>query len=272
MMYSIHAISYAPAVHDWMTNSQHPVVLHVFDDACNLINGNKDVLSIVTKHIGRGPFSLVIEEDVLFVEHVTVDSHVIIHDDGLEVGNLIINMKHANLWSPCPNWEWAHAKREIIRERVAHLPVINYQPALPLSLLSTFSKAIATADVPTCVSASKQLAGLGQGLTPSGDDFILGALYAAWIIHPPEIARNLANALANTAAPLTTSLSAAWLKSAGRGEAGILWHEFLDALISTDVVSSQIAADKIVAVGETSGADALSGFVSSCLCENVDAQ
>jgi hypothetical protein len=246
-----------------MTKSQHPSVLHVFDNACNLINENKDVLSIVTKPIGAGPFNLVVDDDVLVVERVTVDSPVILHDDGLQVGYLIINMKHANLWSPCPDWDRAHAKREIIRERVAHLPVRNYQPDLPPSLLSTFSKAMATVDVPACVSASQQLAGLGQGLTPSGDDFMLGALYAAWIIQPPAIARNLADAVANSAAPLTTSLSAAWLKSAGRGEAGILWHEFLDALVSADVMSNHIAAEKIVAVGATSGADALSGFVSS---------
>jgi hypothetical protein len=270
MMYSISAISYAPAVLDWMTRSQHPVVLHVFDNACNLMNENKDVLSVVTKHIGAGPFNLVVD-DVLFVEHFDVDSPVMIHDDGLKVGHLIINMKHAHLWSPCPDWDRVHAKREIIRERVAHLPARNYQPDLPPSLLSIFSKAIATADVPASVSASKQLAGLGQGLTPSGDDFILGALYAAWILHPPEIARNLAVAIANTAAQLTTSLSAAWLKSAGRGEAWILWHEFLGTLISADVVSIQIAAEKIAAVGETSGADALFGFVSSFLCENIDA-
>jgi hypothetical protein len=64
-----------------------------------------------------------------------------------------------------------------------------------------------------------------------------------------------------TAALLTTSLSAAWLKSAGKGEAGILWHEFFDALISANPVQIQEAADRILTVGETSGGDALAGFV-----------
>ena len=81
----------------------------------------------------------------------------------------------------------------------------------------------------------------------------------------------------NTAAPLTTSLSAAWLKSAGRGEAGTLWHEFFDALISVSRIVAdpdgggasptyrtavQNSVDKILAVGETSGTDALAGFLN----------
>ncbi|HXD12473.1 MAG TPA: DUF2877 domain-containing protein, partial [Anaerolineales bacterium] len=109
------------------------------------------------------------------------------------------------------------------------------------------------------------LAGLGAGLTPAGDDFIMGAIYAAWILHPFEVARGLAEEITDNAAPLTTSLSAAWLRSAGKGEAGILWHEFLDTLIDENTIQIQAAMDKILAVGETSGADALSGFIGTCV-------
>ena len=117
--------------------------------------------------------------------------------------------------------------------------------------------------------------GLGMGLTPAGDDFLMGALYAAWIIHPSALASRLAQEIANVAAPLTTSLSAAWLRSAGRGEAGILWHEFFDALLVARTGSPaclQKAMENICAVGETSGADALAGFLSAFLTwgEKVD--
>ena len=57
---------------------------------------------------------------------------------------------------------------------------------------------------------------------------MVGAIYASWILHPPEIAGTLGKEIADRTSPLTTSLSAAWLKSAGRGEAGILWHLLLD--------------------------------------------
>jgi hypothetical protein len=119
---------------------------------------------------------------------------------------------------------------------------------------------LANADLPSSLAAAKKLSGLGHGLTPSGDDFILGALYAVWIIYPLETASALANDVATAAAPLTTSLSAAWLRSAGRGEAGILWHTFFDALVAGDEVRIKESVEKILSIGETSGADALSGF------------
>jgi hypothetical protein len=104
---------------------------------------------------------------------------------------------------------------------------------------------------------------LGIGLTPAGDDLILGAMYAIWIIHPPGWAQLLARDVADEAAPLTTSLSAAWLKSAGRGEAGMLWHTFLDALDSYGTVKLQSAMNQIMSVGATSGTEALAGFLST---------
>jgi hypothetical protein len=127
---------------------------------------------------------------------------------------------------------------------------------------TSLSTALALADLPTSITAAKRLAGLGIGLTPSGDDFILGAIYATWIIHPLEIASKLAEEITSIAAPLTTSLSAAWLKSAGKGEMGILWHELFEALLSADPAQIQGSMDKILAIGETSGADALAGFVN----------
>jgi hypothetical protein len=91
---------------------------------------------------------------------------------------------------------------------------------------------------------------------------MIGAIYAAWIIHPPDVGGALAEGIAKIAAPLTTSLSAAWLQCAGRGEAGILWHEFFDSLNHANA-SLQSPISRLLAVGETSGADALSGFMGT---------
>jgi hypothetical protein len=88
----------------------------------------------------------------------------------------------------------------------------------------------------------------------------MGALHAAWILHPRHVATLLAQGVAESAAPLTTSLSAAWIRSAGRGEAGIRWHELFESLTIGDEIRIKESIEKILAVGETSGADALAGF------------
>jgi hypothetical protein len=264
-MQSIKAISLTLDSKDWLANSCHPRILHVFDRACNLINEQREVLSIVTPQIGNGPFNVVIEGDVLFLDHLTLESPIFVSANRLILGNLTVSTAGAKLWSAHPNWEKLHAWRDPILHQLTQLSVSNYQPSLPTLLLSTFSIAIANADSESCCTTARRLAGLGIGLTPAGDDFILGAVLAAWIIHPTEVASVLAKEVTNTAAPLTTSLSAAWLRSVGQGEAGILWHHFFNALLTLDLLHLQNSLRKILGVGATSGADAIAGFLGTVM-------
>jgi Protein of unknown function (DUF2877) len=278
-MQPINALSLAPDARNWLVNSSQARILHVFDRACNLINEHREVLSIVTPQIGNGPFNLVLGKEVCFPEHLSPQSPVAISLTHLTLDDLSIHTLDAKLWNPRPNWEMLHTMRDECVKQLTKLRITTYlnsgglgtpfakttqgysTSASAQSLISNLHSSLTIADLPSSLNVTQGLAGLGTGLTPSGDDFILGAIYAAWIIHPPEIAKVLADEIANTAVPLTTSLSAAWLRSAGKGEAGILWHEFFDALISANLVHIQEAADRILAVGETSGADAMAGFM-----------
>ena len=272
-MQLINAHSLTSDVNDWLENSHHPRILHIFDHACNLINERREVLSIVTPQIGNGLFTLVIEDDVLLSDHLNVQSPISIRANQLTLGDLTINTANAEIWNPRPDWERLRANRPVILNQISSLPIPEYEILLPNSLISNLSIALANNDISIAKTITSQLAGLGIGLTPSGDDFIMGAIYAAWIIHPLEIASVIAKEITNVASPLTTSLSAAWLRSAGRGETGILWHQFFDALISANKESIQETMNQILAVGETSGADALAGFfgVFASWAENVGA-
>jgi hypothetical protein len=262
MQQSIHVLSLAPDANDWLLRSRHPRILHIFEHACNLINERGEVLSLATPRIGNGPFNLVVEKAVCFLGHIDLQSQISISSNQLCLGDLTFSTGDAKIWNPNPDWKSLHAQKGHIADQLTKLSIMNYRLAIAnsQSLISNLCCAIANADLPSSPKAASQLAGLGIGLTPSGDDFMMGAIYAAWIIHPPEVARILAQEVANTAAPLTTSLSAAWLKSAAKGEAGIVWHLFLDALVSGDSVQAQKTVKKILAIGETSGADALAGF------------
>ncbi len=254
----INAVSSTSAVEDWLANSRHPRILHVFDNACNLINERRAILSTVVSQIGNGPFNLVVDDKVVFSEHLNAESPISIYDTRLKLGGLIINTTNAESWSPRPDWTRLHDYGDIILNRLLSSLTSLYQLQLPASLISDFISALIKQNRSSIKAYAAQLAGLGQGLTPSGDDFMMGAMYAAWIIHPPEVASVLAKEIAEIAAPLTTSLSAAWLGSAARGEAGILWHTFFDALTGHDAMELPITW--LLSVGETSGADALAGF------------
>ncbi len=260
------ALSLTPAGAGWLSSTTHPHILHVFDSVCNLINERREVLSIVTPQIGNGPFNLVVEDGTDFSEHLNLKSLVSISSSQLKLRNVHVQYDNTQLWNPCPDWTMLETRREQILDLIMKLPIADH-PLLECEASKALLPAIVTADSQVSCSAAKQLAGLGIGLTPSGDDFLMGAMYAAWVIHSTEIARPLTLAIAEVSAPLTTSLSAAWLKAAAIGEAGTLWHELFNAMIAGTDIHLQIA--NLFSVGETSGADALAGFAGTLISYEV---
>ncbi len=278
-MLSLNALSCTAQVKDWLASSYQPRILHVFERACNLTNERKEVLSIVTSQVGNGPFNLVIKEDICFSGHLNIKSPISISQAQLQLEGLNINTTDGRLWSPRPDWGSLHNHRETVIDRIRSLRARlseakaqqNNPPAITSitdyqSLISNLSSTLAKKETFSAITLASQLAGLGAGLTPAGDDYILGAVFALQIIYPAKIASKLAREITDIAAPLTTSLSAAWLRSAGRGEAGILWHDFFEALISADPSEIELRTENLLSVGHTSGADALSGFIGTLAC------
>lgn len=257
-MNSIKAISLTSAVNDWLANSSQPKILYVFDDVCNLINEKREIISIVIAEIGNGPFNLVVEESVLFPKHLDAESKVSIQDKQIFLGDLTISFADTQAWDPIPRWDELRNNKDEIINRLRLLQLDNENEAV-LQFSDLLSHAIIKVDIPAVKNIASKLAGLGIGLTPAGDDFLLGAMYAAWVVHPQEIAEKITEEIAGVATPLTTSLSGAWLRSAAKGEAGESWHELFDALIEDKNI--YLPMSKILSVGETSGSDALAGFL-----------
>lgn len=258
-MQSINTISFTEDVKKWLSNSTQPKVLHVFDEVCNLINEKREILSIVNSEIGNGPFNLVIEEPVLFTKHLDIHPKILIEEKQIKIGELTISFAYAQEWNPVPRWEELRKNKDEIINRLRLLQIDHENEAI-LKFSDALSNAIIKADISTIKNISSKLAGLGIGLTPAGDDYLMGAMYAAWVVHPQEVAKNVTEEIANVAVPLTTSLSGAWLKCAAKGEAGELWHDFFNALIEDQNI--YLPMSKILSVGETSGSDALMGFLN----------
>lgn len=110
--------------------------------------------------------------------------------------------------------------------------------------------------------AAGRLAGLGPGLTPSGDDVLAGAMLALTLVRSPQPTR-LREVILRAVGERTTRVSGAYLQAASRGEAGEAWHALRDALAPQTAGPGALdsAARRVMAFGETSGADMLAGFV-----------
>jgi hypothetical protein len=281
----LHAIEIAPAARRWLAATRQARVLSVFERVCNLVNQHGDVLSITAGSPALTPFSLTIPASesgtILRIEpehDVTVAAAI------LKVGNLRIDTEKCRTWESSPAWQ-------MVRETFGdpgverHLAAIVARLPAPPSLLDIFKAAgggsraaidlhrritdasdrlghgLCTGSEADAVAGACRLAGLGSGLTPAGDDFILGALLAARAGLLGPGAEAVAPAVAAAVVPLTTTLSAAYVQAAARGECAAYWHALFSALQTGAGPATESAVRRMLLVGHSSGADALAGFL-----------
>jgi hypothetical protein len=145
----------------------------------------------------------------------------------------------------------------LLREDVAHGPDGYVDAARPM--LSGLITALDIGDRRPAAEAATRLIGLGQGLTPSGDDVLVGieaALHA--------LARPTAGFLVLATSGVegrTTALAATLLHHAAGGEFAERLHVLLAALLGSDDEAIPAAIDRAVAWGATSGTDCLLGVL-----------
>ena len=110
---------------------------------------------------------------------------------------------------------------------------------------------------------TSRLSGLGPGLTPAGDDFLMGVIYSHWVMGENSSNRLKIDRIARVAGERTNTLSRAWLQAASHGEAAAPWHKLVAAVISGNPADLAQAVNKILEIGSSSGADALAGFLAA---------
>ena len=107
-----------------------------------------------------------------------------------------------------------------------------------------------------CVAAARRLLGLGPGLTPAGDDCLVGWLAGAWVAGPEgrALVEATAGVLLEAARTLTGRLSCAFLAAAVSGQAAEPFYGFVSTPDGTHLAH-------LLALGATSGADLLGGYL-----------
>ena len=113
--------------------------------------------------------------------------------------------------------------------------------------------------VPAAVHA---LLGLGPGLTPSGDDYLGGALVALRILGMDASADALWRSVRRHAATRTHAISLAHLAAAAEGEAHEALHGCLEELFKPRAARWDAPLDRLDKVGHCSGWDGLAGAVA----------
>ena len=257
-------------------------VVQLFDRSINLVADNGTFFSLTLSGIAPGPFSIVVRKDsqqklslARILGRNLPDLKAIASEEELRVGRLSVNL------SPAKKWEPRLVKGELLRRdstiaaNQIYAYLDRYAPvdSLPHEFFSDkdswigarlrpawrqLTRAVRNAEPGECVGAAQLAAGVGPGLTPSGDDFLMGVTLAFWLaLEEPEsyIGASLAGTRGRTG-----RLSMALLEAAARGEAGQHWHVMAQAIADGDACKTRQATEDLLSVGHTSGADALFGF------------
>jgi hypothetical protein len=118
---------------------------------------------------------------------------------------------------------------------------------------------LASLDGAAVAAAAGALIGLGEGLTPAGDDCVAGALAVLHRLRPDWLAANarVTDALAAAARTRTTDIARDFVLEA---LAGRFAEPVLAVVTAESVAVARLAAERLARLGGTSGADTLHGI------------
>jgi len=274
---------------DLCRRGQRGEVAAMFERSFYLRIGD-DFICIGKPSIGNGPTTLIVAACVAALD-VRQGARAFISSERIAIGGLLFDLGACQTWR-APPWPQASspaalnaARAQIIRAAtespqgsLAH--AVFASADTPLTRLARprvakFAAWISGAlhkrpppltpphhslrewgegNLEACAAA---LVGLGPGLTPSGDDFLVGALAALDALGQTNIRAVLGRAVV-AAADRTSPLSASLLRAAAAGHVSENLHTMVAALVTGDAGAAMATAARI---GHTSGFDALAGAV-----------
>lgn len=252
-----------------LTSGARLTVLSAHDRALNLSAPTTEIISVVHPALGNGPAAIVIAEPRPLP---WAPGDVVLAGDGrLTAGGVSIRYAGAKPWAPPPapggtSPAIGPAIRAVaaLGSRAGLLPaalaalqyeVIPRPAGLAGALFELAMAGIEALRRGAWEMGARRLAGLGPGLTPSGDDLLCGFLVC---LHRAGSLRTegLAHAVGGLPATATTPISRHFLRWACLGVAGEHHLTWLDSLLAG---GGQAHLGPLLAHGATSGADWAAG-------------
>jgi hypothetical protein len=122
--------------------------------------------------------------------------------------------------------------------------------------------ALGRGDTAAACRHSRSLVGLGPGLTPSGDDFLVGVFAALHVRQSPGewLSAICAEVMAG-ARERTNVISIAALEEAARGRVRESLQALVEALLIGNEASVHTGLARVLAIGSTSGRDMIAGVL-----------
>jgi hypothetical protein len=276
----------------------------LFSGACNLGIGLDTLLTLLPSEKGNVPCGIRLDDDSFhtILDRVMAGQPVACRSGLLRFGgpDLTIDLRRTNRWHLDltslqldlrrldRRHAWTAAWTELITHRCSDgLSVMigtrattaeeASAPVIRATLGQRGGQAVvvlldgtATLRLDHAVTAIQSMIGLGPGLTPSGDDFLVGYLAGLWSTAGNDLARwrflTTLGSWLSAAAATTNAISGAYLHSAVRGNVSepiaILARQLACARDPEPIRAATRAA---LSVGHTSGTDGVLGLLLGCI-------
>lgn len=259
----------------------------IFERTINLkCSENGELYTIGNHQLDNAPNTLIIDVKGFSELGLSVNAPVITEEDSsLVIGaNIRIWTQQATKWEgELPSYPCDIEGVDVLRRNVAFTK--NYvdvygktggmkmssQPASPfekemsrmlIQRAGMLSDDLANKRIESATQHAISLIGLGPGLTPSGDDFLVGLCS---VYKMQNISSCLScpffDEIVRSSQVLTNEISAITLKKAAHGQVRESLNDLLSCMVSGSTEELVPVLDKIIGIGSSSGTDILLGIL-----------
>lgn len=283
MVYQICALSIDRHFKEMIEQSTTPILVHsVFTRTINIIVEDQ-LYTIASNQLDNAPATLVIEIDNFNSYRFSPKDRVHIRNEKLELSNkLSIDLRTAHFWKEempsfpikkdnlnknllyAKTFVLELGKADWLRKKTEYLTPFQKEMGSMLrertiGLITNFGRGTLIEQV----KRASGLIGLGQGLTPSGDDFLVGLMLAFSTLDEDTFdKKKWASQVANISKEKTNIISYSALKYAAIGETRESIYSLIQALFTgtEDVVERELL--HVLKIGSSSGTEITWGIVN----------
>ena len=252
------------------------LVHSVFAAACNVACSDGRLLTLAHAQAGNAPTTILLAKSRVpdFRALFHAEAAVVCNDRVLRVSGVEVQFGSAAVWhprarrnalAPVTLAQRLRFAEEYLASRRSGLGGVAWNAAHPAVV--SLVHAVKRLDRDAAVVALQRVIGLGEGLTPAGDDFVVGLLAGLDALPMNETQRAFRAQLGAAAADFTyrtTDIAAHFLRLASRGHYAEVLDDLRDVLFCEHRARLvQPALERVLQIGATSGADTLAGLLAA---------
>ncbi len=283
--YEYNAIEMDDGLMALVSQSSAWIVHSIFRQTINLISDHEDLITITTCKNSLMPYSLISSADNFEIYKdklhqaaiVSEDEIVIDYDLRFKLNGVIKSSKLPILKTEILNQGQLRSNLQLLQMLFLKSYTLGsfyiddlaspYNQALQQALIERtrmFCNAVKNKNDKKLIEAGTLLLGLGAGLTPSGDDYLVGFFAVLFFSsYRSETIWQLAHNLAQNARDSTNIISATYIKSASEKRFKKEISDLVQSVYQPDKNLIAQSLKKLLEVGSTSGTDITQGILDA---------